>query len=57
MDREKKTEDFHARLSESEKKIILQACALSGATYTTKARELLVTWARETIRENEGVVS
>lgn len=34
------------RLSEDEKRLIAEACTLTGAAASAKARELLVTWAR-----------
>jgi uncharacterized protein (DUF1778 family) len=46
VEKQKKSEDLHMRLSEEEKALIAQACTLTGAAASAKARELLVTWAR-----------
>lgn len=51
VEKQKKNTDMHVRLSEEEKKTIAAACQASGAVASSKARELLITWARLTVSQ------
>ena len=46
---------MHFRGTKSERKIIKQACAIAGVKCASKARELMVDWAYNTIAERRAL--